>query len=88
MYEAYYGFSEKPFSLLPDPDFLYLGAKHRAALTMLQYGLMSNAGFTVVTGEIGSGKTTLIRQILNEIESIEWADFSEDNRCTGARQEG
>ncbi len=69
MYEAYYGFSEKPFSLLPDPDFLYLGAKHRAALTMLQYGLMSNAGFSVVTGEIGSGKTTLIRQILNEIDS-------------------
>ncbi|MEM9386380.1 MAG: AAA family ATPase [Pseudomonadota bacterium] len=69
MYEAYYGFSEKPFSLLPDPEFLYLGTKHRAALTMLQYGLMSNAGFTVVTGEIGSGKTTLIRQVLNEIES-------------------
>lgn len=69
MYEQFYGFSERPFSLLPDPEFLYLGRKHRAALTMLQYGLLSNAGFTVVTGEIGSGKTTLIRQILNEIES-------------------
>ena len=67
MYETFYGFRERPFSLLPDPSFLYLGHKHRVALTMLQYGLMSNAGFTVVTGEIGSGKTTLLRQILNEI---------------------
>lgn len=69
MYEQFYRLSEKPFSLLPDPDFLFLGKKHRAALTMLQYGLVSNAGFSVVTGEIGSGKTTLIRQLLNEIES-------------------
>jgi len=67
MYESFYGFRERPFSLLPDPSFLYLGHKHRVALTMLQYGLMSNAGFTVITGEIGSGKTTLIRQILNEL---------------------
>ncbi len=69
MYEKFYGFDEKPFSLLPDPAFLYLGRRHRAALTMLQYRLMSNAGFSVVTGEIGSGKTTLIRQILNEVEA-------------------
>ncbi|MBT8135418.1 MAG: AAA family ATPase [Gammaproteobacteria bacterium] len=68
MYEAFYGFTEKPFSLLPDPAFLYLGRKHRMALTMLQYGMMNNAGFTVITGEIGSGKTTLIRQLLDEIE--------------------
>lgn len=68
MYESFYGFSEKPFSLLPDPAFLYLGRKHRMALTMLQYGLMNNAGFTVITGEIGSGKTTLIRQLLDELE--------------------
>ena len=67
MYESFYGLRERPFSLLPDPSFLYLGHKHRVALTMLQYGLMSNAGFTVITGEIGSGKTTLIRQILNEL---------------------
>ena len=67
MYDSFYGFRERPFSLLPDPSFLYLGNKHRIALTMLQYGLQSNAGFTVVTGEIGSGKTTLIRQILNEL---------------------
>ena len=67
MYESYYGFREKPFSLLPDPAFLYLGKKHRLALTMLEYGLMNRASITVISGEIGSGKTTLIRQLLNQV---------------------
>ena len=67
MYEKFYGLQEKPFSLLPDPGFLYLSEKHRMALTMLQYGVMNQAGFTVITGEIGSGKTTLIRKLLEEI---------------------
>jgi len=67
MYENFYGFKEKPFSLLPDPGFLFLSEKHAAALTMLQYGLMNQAGFTVITGEIGSGKTTLIRHLLDEV---------------------
>lgn len=68
MYESYYAFSEKPFSLLPDPGFLYLGKKHSMALAMLQYGLESHAGFTVITGDIGCGKTTLIRCLLNEMD--------------------
>lgn len=68
MYKSFYGFKEKPFSLLPDPAFLFYSVKHRRALAMLRYGLMNQAGFTVITGEIGSGKTTLIRQLLNEIE--------------------
>jgi type II secretory pathway predicted ATPase ExeA len=68
MYKSFYGFNEKPFSLLPDPAFLFYSVKHRRALAMLRYGLMNQAGFTVITGEIGSGKTTLIRQLLNEIE--------------------
>ena len=68
MYEAFYGFHEKPFTLLPDPEFLYLGNKHSTALAMLQYGLESQAGFTVVTGGIGCGKTTLIRRVLNELD--------------------
>lgn len=67
MYEEFYGFRKKPFSLLPDPDFLFLSRKHRLALTMLQYGIMNQAGFTVITGEIGSGKTTLVRHLLNEL---------------------
>ena len=69
MYESYYKFREKPFSLLPDPGFLFLSKNHRMALAMLEYGLMNQAGFTVITGEIGSGKTTLIRQLLNQIEN-------------------
>jgi len=67
MYESFYGFSEKPFSLLPDPTFLFLSPKHQKALTMLQFGMMNQAGFTVITGEIGSGKTTLIRQLLSDV---------------------
>lgn len=69
MYERFYDLKEKPFSLLPDPEFLYLGDKHSMALAMLQYGLMNQAGFTVITGDIGCGKTTLIRQLLNQMET-------------------
>lgn len=68
MYEAYYGLSEKPFSILPDPDFLYWGQAHSMAFAMLKYGVANQAGFTVITGEIGSGKTTLIRHLLNNID--------------------
>ncbi|MGD8854659.1 MAG: AAA family ATPase, partial [Gammaproteobacteria bacterium] len=68
MYESFYGFREKPFSLLPDSGFLYLSSKHRMALTLLEYGLMNQAGFTVISGDIGTGKTTLIRELLNQID--------------------
>ena len=68
MYENFYGFREKPFSLLPDPSFLYLSPKHRMALVLLEYSLMNQSGFSVITGEIGTGKTTLIRQLLNQID--------------------
>jgi type II secretory pathway predicted ATPase ExeA len=68
MYTSYFGFNKKPFALTPDPEFLYLSAKHKKALTILQYGLMSQAGFTVITGAIGAGKTTLIRHILNTMD--------------------
>lgn len=56
-----------PFDLLPDPRFLYCGPSHDTALTCLRYGIESGAGFTVITGDIGAGKTTLIRSILNEL---------------------
>ncbi|RMG28434.1 MAG: hypothetical protein D6721_08405 [Gammaproteobacteria bacterium] len=68
MYESYYGFREKPFSLLPDPGFLYFTKKHRLALAMLEYGLANQAGFTVISGEIGTGKTTLIRHLLDRLD--------------------
>jgi type II secretory pathway predicted ATPase ExeA len=68
MYEAFYGLREKPFSLLPDPAFLYFSRKHQLTLTMLEYGLTNQAGFTVISGGIGTGKTTLIRHLLNNME--------------------
>ncbi len=68
MYETFYNLREKPFTLLPDPGFLYLSNRHRMALTMLEYGLMNQAGFTVISGDIGAGKTTLIRHLLNNMD--------------------
>ena len=68
MYETYYGFREKPFSLVPDPDFLYLGRHHRAALNILEYGLRGEASFALISGEVGSGKTILIRRFLRMVD--------------------
>jgi type II secretory pathway predicted ATPase ExeA len=65
MYESFYKLKEKPFSLLPDPHFLYMGEDQSLALAMLEYGLLDNNGFVVLTGPVGSGKTTLVRQLLN-----------------------
>lgn len=67
MYETLYGFDEKPFSLLPDPDFLYLSARHRRALNMLEFAVLGQAGFTLITGEVGTGKTLLIKYFLRKI---------------------
>jgi len=67
MYIEHFGLQHKPFNQVPDPDFLYLSPNHKKALTMLEYGVVSHAGFTVVTGEIGAGKTTLIRALLKKM---------------------
>ncbi|MBU4262090.1 MAG: AAA family ATPase [Proteobacteria bacterium] len=69
MYEKFYGLSEKPFHIVPNPHFLYLSAKHQHALTYLEYGIREGMGFILLTGEIGTGKTTLIRHMLNQIEA-------------------
>jgi len=68
MYEAYYGFAEKPFSLTPDPKFLYRSESHANAFDLLQYAIRRREGFVVVTGDIGTGKTTLCRALLEEID--------------------
>src|SRR5213082_3911766 len=68
MYESYYGFSEKPFSLTPDPKFLYKSESHANAFELLQYAVRRREGFVVVTGDIGTGKTTLCRALLEEID--------------------
>jgi general secretion pathway protein A len=64
MYERHFGFHSKPFALTPDPAFLYLSRQHAMAMTMLEYGLESQAAFSLLTGDIGSGKTTLVRRLL------------------------
>jgi len=64
MYEEFYGFKRLPFQLLPNPDFFYRSQKHENALTHLEYGVFERAGFIVITGEIGTGKTTLLRYLL------------------------
>jgi general secretion pathway protein A len=68
MYEGFYGLREKPFSILPDPDLIYWCNSHRLAFAMLEFGVMNSAGFTVITGEIGCGKTTLIRYLLRKLD--------------------
>lgn len=67
MYESFYGLREKPFSIQPDPEFLFMSKRHRLAYTMLEYGIQSRAGFSVICGEIGCGKTTLVRQLLSSL---------------------
>ena len=67
MYEHYYGFTEKPFQLSPDPRFFFASSHHQRALSYLQYGLDQGEGFIVVTGPIGTGKTTIARNLLSSI---------------------
>jgi len=68
MYESYYGLSEKPFSLTPDPKYLYRSESHANAFELLQYAIRRREGFVVVTGDIGTGKTTLCRALLEQID--------------------
>jgi general secretion pathway protein A len=68
MYKAFYGLREKPFNLTPDPRFLYLSEKHKEAFAHLLYGIRNRAGFVMVTGEIGTGKTTICRNLLNQLD--------------------
>ena len=84
MYENHYGLREKPFSLLPDPDYLMLGSKHRMAYSLLEYGLNYSDGFTVITGEIGCGKTTLVQHLLRSTgPQITFAFISDTIRLQG-----
>jgi len=69
MYEQFYGLIEKPFGVTPDPRFLYLSPQHREALAYLQYGLRERIGFVAITGEVGTGKTTLLHALLNGLDA-------------------
>jgi type II secretory pathway predicted ATPase ExeA len=68
LYADFFGLSERPFTLLPDPSFIYWSKAHSSAYAVLDYGIFSRAPITVVTGEIGSGKTTLVQHLLRSID--------------------
>jgi putative secretion ATPase (PEP-CTERM system associated) len=67
MYESYYGLCAKPFALRPDPHFFFGSEGHKRALAYLHYGLAQREGFIVITGEVGAGKTTLVRNLLGSL---------------------
>lgn len=67
-FSEHFGLRERPFTLLPDPDFLYWSRAHRRAYTVLEYGVMSRAPITVITGEVGAGKTTLVQKLLRDFD--------------------
>ena len=68
MYKEFFSLKARPFSLLPDPAYLYLSPKHEVAMSILEYAVNADLALTVVTGEVGSGKTTLVRQLMRELE--------------------
>ena len=69
MYAEYYGFARAPFDMSPDPSFLYLGEAHREGLATLVYAVNSGKGFVMLTGEVGTGKTTLLHALLQQLDS-------------------
>ena len=68
MYKLFYNLSEKPFQINTDPHFLWLGANHKEALATLGYGLTSENGFLLLTGDVGAGKTTLVNALLKNLD--------------------
>jgi general secretion pathway protein A len=66
MYESFFNLTQKPFDLLPDPDFLFMSSSHKKVLSYLDYGIRERVGFILLTGEVGSGKTTIIRNLIKK----------------------
>ena len=71
MYESFYGLTAKPFQLQPDPSFFFASKGHKRAMAYLEYGLSQGEGFIIITGEVGAGKTTLMRALFKKLESEE-----------------
>src|ERR1035437_6570120 len=68
MYTRYFGFNEKPFTLKPNPRFIFLSKNHKEAFTHLLYGINNHYGFIELTGEVGTGKTTILRTLLGQLQ--------------------
>jgi general secretion pathway protein A len=84
MYETFYGFAEKPFNLTPDPKYLYLSQRHTEAFAHLEFGRKERGGFIVITGEVGTGKTTLARYFLGRLDARTATAFVLYPALTGA----
>jgi type II secretory pathway predicted ATPase ExeA len=67
IYNVHFGLNERPFSLLPDPDYLFWSAQHQSAFAMLEYGILTRAPITLITGEVGAGKTTVLHHLLRSV---------------------
>lgn len=86
MYCEFYGFSEKPFTITPNPRFIFLSSNHREALAHLVYGIDTHAGFIAMTGEVGTGKTTLLRSLLTRLEPEKYRSALIFNPCLSGEQ--
>jgi general secretion pathway protein A len=81
MYLDFHGFREKPFSLTPDPRFIFLSKNHREAFAHLLYGINNRVGFIALTGEVGTGKTTVLRALLNQLDADHYCTALIFNPC-------
>jgi general secretion pathway protein A len=81
MYLDFFGFEEKPFNLIPDPRFVFLSRNHKEAFAHLLYGINNRAGFIALTGEVGSGKTTVLRALLNQLDADHYRTALIFNPC-------
>src|SRR4030042_4342692 len=81
MYLDFFGFREKPFNLTPDPRFVFLSKNHREAFAHLLYGINNRAGFILLTGEVGSGKTTVLRALLSQLDGDHYRTALIFNPC-------
>jgi general secretion pathway protein A len=86
MYCDFFGFSEKPFTITPNPQFIYLSDHHREAFAHLLYGIDSHAGFIAMTGEVGTGKTTVLRTLLTQLDPEKYRSALIFNPCLSGEQ--
>jgi len=86
MYSEFFGFSEKPFTITPNPQFIYLSEQHREAFAHLLYGIDNHAGFIAMTGEVGTGKTTVLRTLLTQLDPEKYRSALIFNPCLTGEQ--